>query len=134
MNNISKGIHLKRRFIQLIVFTVLLFSLHVVLIQQYFSTHIFYVQTWKIYCFHLITVSVLIYFLDVRSKIKPAKTLQTFVLLSLLKMIAVLVFLLPLFLNKEINSRATVLSFFIPYFLFLFFETKCAVEILNAKK
>jgi hypothetical protein len=49
-------------------------------------------------------------------------------------MFAVIVFLLPLFLDKGINPRATVVSFFVPYFFFLYFETRYAVKILNLKK
>jgi hypothetical protein len=120
--------------LQLAILTGILFSIHNFLILPYLKKYSFYWEPWKIYTFHFITVTALIYFLRHRSKIKPDKVLNAFITLSLLKMIAAVLFLSPLFFYKTINPTATVFSFFIPYFLYLFFETGYAVKILNPTK
>jgi hypothetical protein len=47
---------------------------------------------------------------------------------------AVIIFLLPLFFDKTIESKPAVFNFFIPYFLFLILESVFALKILNEKK
>jgi hypothetical protein len=134
MTNTSKGFRFPVFLVQLSIFTIILYVLHLYLIQKFFSTTNFYFETWKIYLFQFISVAALIYFLQHRSKIKPDKVLNTFVLLSLLKMGAVIVFLLPLFFNKSIGAKPAVFSFFAPYFIFLILEARYALKILNEKK
>ena len=119
--------------IQLTIFTGLVFLLHYYLVQNLFTETEFYFEAWKIYLFQLITVAALIYFLHHRSQIKPNNVLNTFVILSLIKMGAVVVFLLPLFLDKSMDPKPSVFSFFIPYFIFLMVETRYALKILNTK-
>ena len=119
--------------VQLLIFTIIIYILHVYLVQNFFNTSVFYFDTWKIYLFQFISVAALIYFLQHRSKIKPDKVLNAFVILSLIKMGAVIVFLLPLFFDKTIDRKPTVFSFFLPYFVFLMLETRYALKILNKK-
>jgi len=134
MTNTSKGFRFPVFLVQLSIFTIILYLLHEYLIQNFFSSTNFYFETWKIYLFQFITVAALIYFLQHRSKIKPDKVLNTFVILSLIKMGAVIVFLLPLFFNKSMDAKPTVFSFFAPYFIFLILESHYALKILNEKK
>lgn len=134
MNDTPKRFGFGKSLIQLAIFTIILYSIHSYIVQTYFDSINFYFETWEIYAFQFVTVSALIYFLQHRSKIKPDKVLNTFVILSLLKMVAVLIFLLPLFLNKTISPRPSVFAFFIAYFIFLILETRYAVKILNQKK
>jgi len=51
--------------------------------------------------------------------------------LSLFKMFAAVIFLLPLILSGVNAVFANILAFFIPYFLFLVFETLYAVKLIN---
>ena len=51
--------------------------------------------------------------------------------LSLLKMVAAIIFLLPLVLSETNQVFANILAFFVPYFLFLVFETLYAVKLIN---
>ncbi len=134
MTNTSKGFLFPVFLVKLSIFTIILYLLHQYLIRSFFSTSNFFFETWEIYLFQFITVAALIYFLQHRRKVKPDKVLNTFVILSLLKMGAVIIFLLPLFLDKSIDSKPAVFSFFIPYFLFLILESVFALKILNEKK
>ncbi len=133
MNITPKGFHFGKFLIQLAIFTIIIFGLHSYIVENYFTTTEFYFEPWKIYAFQFISVAALIYFLEHRSKIKPAQVFNTFVILSLIKMIAVVIFLLPLFFKKIPNPKPAVFSFFIAYFIFLILETRYAVKILNKK-
>ena len=134
MTKTSKGFRFPVFLVQLSIFTIILYLLHLYLIQKFFSTTNFYFETWKIYLFQFISVAALIYFLQHRSKIKPDKVLNTFVILSLLKMGAVIIFLLPLFFNKTLDAKPDVFSFCAPYFIVLILESRYALKILNEKK
>ncbi len=134
MTNTSTGFRLPIFLVQISIFTVILYLLHQYIIQSFFSTTPFYFETWKIYLFQFVSVATLVYFLQHRSKIKPDKVLNTFVILSLLKMGAVIVFLLPLFFDKSESNKPTIFSFFIPYFIYLIIEARFALKILNDKK
>ena len=134
MNTSPQEFSFTKFLVQLIIITVILFGVHHFAIQPYLTAYQFHFETWNIYLFHFVTVAALVYFLKHRSKIKPDKIFDTFVILSILKMIAIVIFLLPLFFNKTIDPKASVFSFFIPYFLFLFLEIRYSVKILNFKK
>ncbi len=134
MNNTTKEFSFGKFVIQLTIFTIIIFGIHTYIIQNFLASTEFYLDTWKIYAFQIITVTLLIYFLNHRSKIKPDQVFNTFVLLSLLKMVAVIIFLLPFFLDKTINPKPAVFSFFAAYFIFLILETMYAVKILNENK
>jgi len=61
------------------------------------------------------------------------KTGFAFMACSLLKMMAAVLFLLPVMLNDTPNPLQDIVAFFIPYFLFLIFETIYAVKLINTK-
>jgi hypothetical protein len=50
---------------------------------------------------------------------------------SLIKMMAAIVFLIPILINNSVNALINIISFFIPYFLFLVFETYYAVKLIK---
>jgi len=52
---------------------------------------------------------------------------------TLLKMILAIVFLLPVFLSETENKQPDVFNFFIPYFLYLFFEVYSLTTFLQKK-
>ena len=84
----------------------------------------------SIYLFLFFT-TLLIYIFLVFVNVKfPEKTGFAFLSSSLLKMMASVVFLLPIILSKNrlVND---VLAFFISYFLFLIFETIFVVRLIN---
>lgn len=114
-------------------FTLILVLLHY-LINNFVITEIkvFY-SLFSIYCF-LFLATLLIYFLLVYIFNNfQDKTGLAFMGASLLKMFGAVVFLLPLLLSNTADAFANILSFFIPYFLFLIFETIFAVKLINPK-
>ena len=133
MDDHTAGFNLKKSAIQLVLFTLILFVIHDLTIHNFFDAFDFYFDTWKIYVFHFLTVLGVIYLLYKRSKTKPKSVFYVFIALSMVKMLAALIFLSPLFFNKEVDALAPVFGFFIPYFLFLAIESLIALRILNSQ-
>ena len=115
----------------LIPFTLVLFVLHHFAIRALSDQYTFYYSTWSIYLFHF-TITFFIYLavLAVSNNL-PDKTGFAFLACSGLKMFAAVVFLIPIIQGKAPEPIADVAAFFIPYFLFLFFETVFAVKLLK---
>lgn len=122
---------LKPFLFTLIPFTLFFFGI------QYFivdllkeQLYTFFYSTWSIYIFHFSATILVFLFVLFVHKTYPDKAGFAFMACGLLKMLAAIVFLLPLIQNKEAVLN-DVLAFFISYFLFLFLETFFALRILN---
>lgn len=115
----------------LIPFSLVFFFIQYYIVGSFFEKTLFFYSTWSIYVFHFI-VTVLSYaFLIFVNKTFADKTGFAFMGLSLIKMMAAIVFLIPL-LQSDLKSKIPdVSAFFIPYFLFLFFETFFAIRLIN---
>lgn len=116
-----------------IPFSIILFVLHFIANQIFLGDIIFYYSIWAIYAFHIIS-TFLIYFLLVYIYWNFSdKTGFAFMGASLFKMLAAVLFLLPMLVNNENSPFINLLSFFVPYFLYLIFETFFAVKLINSK-
>ncbi|WP_026836897.1 DUF6168 family protein [Gillisia sp. JM1] len=114
-------------------FSLILFVVHFITNQIFFEEIIFYYSIWGIYAFH-ITSTFLIYFLLVYVYLNLSdKTGFAFMGASLFKMLAAVLFLLPMLINNENSPFINLLSFFIPYFLYLILETIFAVKLINSR-
>ncbi|MDH3381642.1 MAG: hypothetical protein OEL54_02985 [Flavobacteriaceae bacterium] len=97
-----------------------------------FDSISFYYPTYAIYLFHFtITFLILLSLIAVKN-VFFEKTGFAFMALSLLKMLASVIFLLPLIQSEKINYIPDVIAFFVPYFLFLFFEIFYSIKLLNS--
>lgn len=123
---------LKFFLIALITFTLFFYGIQYAIVQQLESTH-FYYSTWSIYVFNFfVTLFIYLSILFV-NKTFIDKTGLAFMACSVLKIMVAFLFLLPLIQNKENSGLNDVFAFFIPYFLYLFFETFFVLKILNKK-
>ncbi|MBP4141215.1 hypothetical protein MW871_01340 [Flavobacterium sp. I-SCBP12n] len=120
------------KFLKIIIpFSIVLFILQYYLIETFFKNISFYYSTWSIYVFHLVVTLLSYSFLLFVNKTFADKTGFAFMGFSLIKMMASIVFLIPL-LQSDLKSQIPdVSAFFIPYFLFLFFETFFAVRLIS---
>ncbi len=120
------------KFLKIIIpFSIVLFILQYYLIETFFKNISFYYSTWSIYVFHLVLTIFSYAFLLFVHKTFADKTGFAFMGFSLIKMMASIVFLIPL-LQSDLKSQIPdVSAFFIPYFLFLFFETIFAVRLIS---
>lgn len=105
------------------------------IIQFYFQTEVlsmeFYYSITSIYLFHFVLTFVILTSLIIIKKFFFEKIGFAFMAFSLIKMLASILFLVPLIKMENIDYIPDVLSFFIPYFLFLLFEIMFSVKLLN---
>lgn len=111
--------------------TLILYFVQYFSISVFFENTSFFYSTWSIYVFHLALTLISYGFLLFVNKTFADKTGFAFMGFSLLKMLAAIVFLIPLLQSDVVSKIPDVSAFFIPYFLFLFTETFFAVRLLN---
>lgn len=116
-----------------IPFSIILFVFHFIANQIFLEEIIFYYSLWAIYAFHIISTLLIYFILVFIYKNFRDKTGFAFMGASLFKMLAAVLFLMPMLVNNENDPFINLLSFFIPYFLYLIFETFFAVRLINSK-
>ena len=116
----------------LFVFTLVLFTVHYLVIQQFFSV-IFFYQIWQKYLFLAITTLGVFSIVNFVHKNFSDKSGFAFVGLTLFKMAASIIFFIPLMQSETANKVPDVLNFFIPYFLYLILEVVFCVRLINSK-
>lgn len=120
-----------KRFIP---FSLILFLIHFFIVLNFSKSIIFFYSIYAIYLFHSITTALICFIIIYINKIVSDKTGFAFMALSILKMLAAILFLIPLIqLDKE-QKLADIAAFFIPYFAFLFFELTFIIKLLNGFK
>ena len=120
------------KFLKLIIpFSIVLFFIQNYIIGSFFQNITFFYSTWSIYLFHLVITLISYGFLLFVNRTFADKTGFAFMGFSLFKMMAAIVFLIPLIQSDLESQIPDVRAFFIPYFLYLFFETLFAVRLLS---
>ncbi|TBW27762.1 hypothetical protein [Gramella sp. KN1008] len=120
-------------FLKLFIpFSILLFAIQYSLVNFLMETNLYY-TTVLVYAFHVIATFLIYLFLSYVHKTFSDKTGFAFMGCSLLKMLAAVLFLLPMMLSDVANPFHDMIAFFVPYFLFLIFETVYAVKLINIK-
>lgn len=114
-----------------IPFSLLLFIVQYWITEMLTKNRELYNSIWSIYAFHVISTLVVYLFLLFVHKNFSDKTGFAFLAGSVLKMMACVVFLIPLIQSDVKDPVGDIAAFFIPYFLFLFFETFFAVRLIN---
>lgn len=120
-----------KRFIP---FSIFLFLIHFFIVLKFLKSVTFFYSIYAIYLFHSIITALICFIIIYINKIASDKTGFAFMALSILKMLAAILFLIPLIqLDKE-QKLADIAAFFIPYFAFLFFELTFIIRLLNGFK
>ncbi len=118
---------------RLLPFTIILFFAQYLFINFALEDYEFFYSTYAIYLFHFLATFIIYLILVWIYQNFRDKAGFAFMGASLIKMLAAIIFLLPMLLNNTGNAFGDLLSFFIPYFLYLIFETFYAVRLINAK-
>ena len=119
--------------IQLIIFTLLLFTAHSYS-QYYFSDSIEqFLPLWKIYVFNVFVTAIIYTVINYNYSFGKKTIFILFMSMTLFKMVLTILFLLPLFFSSSDVKKITVLNFFIAYFFFLFFEILSLIKLLKAR-
>jgi hypothetical protein len=120
--------------IQLVIFSGLLLLIHSYLVHHFIDAEKMFFPLWHIYLFHVISTLIVYTLINYKYSKDPTSVFNTFVLGTLLKFILAIIFLLPFFLSEQEYKIPNVMSFFIPYFLFLSFEIYGVTLFLNKKE
>jgi len=113
--------------------TAILFVSQYLIMAKYLSNVDFYYGVSAIYSFHVLaTLIIYLILLWVHNNFKD-NTGFAFMGASLLKMLAAVLFLLPMILERSPDALENVFAFFVPYFFYLIFETLQAVRLINSK-
>lgn len=125
---------LTRFLIPLLLFSLVLYFSHYFLLKFFLPEIVFYYSLLSIYLFHVLATFATYFFLVFINNNFKDYTGYAFMGASLFKMMAAIVFLLPMLLNRTDETFLNLISFFIPYFLFLFIETFFAIRLINNKQ
>lgn len=117
--------------LQLFGVSILLFAIHSYLLHYFAKDVSFFFPLWQIYAFHLIITTAFYTIINYRFSNGKKEIFNLFMVLTFLKMILAILFLLPLLLSDFENKQPDVFNFFIPYFLYLFFEVFALTRFLQ---
>jgi hypothetical protein len=92
-----------------------------------------YFKEVSIHLFMLVSTLLVYFLVNLVVKLAVDKAGFTFLGLGLLKMMAAIVFLLPLIQDGKSDKIPTVIYFFVTYFIYLFIETLFVARLLNKK-
>lgn len=114
-----------------IPFSIALFAAQYFAMQSLSETTNFFYQAWSIYTFNIVATFLVYLFLIFVHKSFKEYTGFAFLGACLFRMMAAVVFLIPLIKAGVKDPIIDISTFFIPYFLFLFFETYFAIRLIN---
>lgn len=118
---------------RLIPFTTILFLIQYFITRFLLNSEALFYPVYAIYLFHFFATFLIYWMLLFIHNNFQDKAGFAFMGASLIKMMAAVIFLLPVLLTNTGYAFTNLLSFFIPYFLFLVFETFYAVKLINVK-
>jgi hypothetical protein len=117
--------------IQLVSISILLFGMHSYLLHHFAGAVSLFFPTWHIYGFHFVVTLLIYTFINYRFSMGQKDVFILFMGMTLSKMGLAILFLLPLILSDVENKRPDVFNFFIPYFIYLFFEIFSLTKFLQ---
>ncbi len=107
--------------IKITLFTAIIYGIHSYLFFHLIDVILFF-PIWQIYVFLFMITFLIFTLINYRYSNDSTTIFNLFLIATLLKMFLAIIFLLPLLLSAMENKKIDVFNFFIPYFLFLFFE------------
>jgi hypothetical protein len=117
--------------VQSVLIALILFFIHNTLLNKLFPKAILIVPLYQIYLFHFVVTSTIIFIVIYKKHQGNENVFNLFVLFTLLKMLLVVIFLLPVFLSDVKNKNYDVFNFFMPYFIYLTFEVYSITKLLQ---
>ena len=117
--------------LQLVAVTAILLGMHTYLLSYFADEIMFFFPVWHIYVFHFVITGLFYTIINYKFSIGKTQVFNLFMGMTLLKMILAILFLLPLLLSDFQNKQPDVFNFFIPYFMYLFFEVYALTKFLQ---
>ena len=121
-------------FAFLLLFTLAIAGIHIGIVAVYGTDYNYIINIPSIYIFHFI-VSLIIGFAVVTvAKVDFDKVGFAFMALSVLKILAAVLFLLPVIKSDEKELIPDVINFFVPYFIYLLLEIWVGLKFISSYK
>lgn len=117
--------------VQVIGLTLVVFGVHAYVLYHFGKDTAFFFPLWHIYLFHIIVTTALYSIINYRFHSGKKDVFNVFMIATFLKMMLAIVFLLPVLLSDFENKQPDVFNFFIPYFIYLFFEVYSLTKFLQ---
>lgn len=117
--------------IKLLGFTTLLLAAHYYIFFNFFSELEVYLPIWSIYVFNVVLVFLVYAIINYKITNGSDQAYTIFLVMTMVKMVLAIIFLLPVFLGKAEHVKLEVFNFFIPYFLFLGFEIYALIKFFK---
>jgi hypothetical protein len=114
-------------------FSVILFLAQYFAMQSLSGKFNFLYSVWSIYAFNIIATFLVYLFLIFVNNNFSTYTGFAFLGASLFRMMAAIIFLIPLIKSDAKDPIIDLSTFFIPYFLFLLFEVYFTIRLLNKR-
>lgn len=119
---------------QSILITLVLFFIHNTVLSNVLTKALLVLPLYQIYLFHFIVTTAIIFIVSYKKYQGNDNVFNLFIFFTLLKMVLVVVFLLPVFLSDVKNKNYDVFNFFLPYFIYLALEVYSITKLLNQKQ
>lgn len=130
MNSLFKSRQLNFLF-QIVVLTIVLYGIHSYMLAYFGGDLKLFFPIWQIYVFHFAITTLLYTIINYRYSIGKTEIFNIFMGSTFVKMILAILFLLPLLLSDFESKQPDVFNFFIPYFIYLFFEVFSITKFLQ---
>ncbi|MEO8934275.1 MAG: hypothetical protein ABI295_08200 [Xanthomarina sp.] len=119
--------------VQNLIITGVLLGFHTYLLSHFGETITYIIPLWQIYVFHFVVTTLLYSVINFQYSRGKTDIFNLFMGFTILKMILAIAFLLPVLLSDIERKQPDVFNFFIPYFLYLFFEVYSLTSFLQKK-
>lgn len=117
--------------VQIVTVTIILLATHAYLLSYVAKETVFFFPIWHIYTFLFLITTLFYTIINYRYSSGKTDVFNIFMIATFLKMVFSILFLLPLLLSDFGNKQPDVFNFFIPYFLYLFFEVYALTQFLQ---
>ena len=114
-------------------FSIVLFVTQYFAMQSLSDKFLFLYSAWSIYLFNIIATFLVYLFLIFVNNNFENYTGFAFLGASFFRMMAAILFLIPLIKGNVKSPIVDLSTFFIPYFLFLLFETYFTIRLINKR-
>ena len=119
--------------LQIVVLTIVLYGIHSYMLSYFGADLKLFFPVWQIYVFHFAITTLLYTIINYRYSNGKTEIFNLFMGSTFVKMFLAILFLLPLLLSDFEKKQPDVFNFFIPYFLYLFFEVYSITTFLQKK-
>ena len=119
--------------LQCVLVTIVLYAINSYLLYYLAKDVKLFFPVFHIYIFHFLVTTVFYTIINYRFSKGKKDIFNLFMGSTFVKMGLAILFLLPLILSYFEKKQPDVFNFFIPYFLYLFFEVIFITKLLNEK-